>query len=98
MGEDSLLYTVLFYFRFLTSILMIETKAEDASKPSDFIAKSTVKSLLCFLHKKGIKALLLLCFYTFSSYTNLLYFDSLHFTVIQPLNVPTSAPASTSVG
>ena len=73
MGEDSLLYTVLFYFRFLTSILMIETKAEDASKPADFIAKSTVKSLLCFLHKKGIKALLLLCFYTFFLYKSSMF-------------------------
>ena len=51
-GEDSLLYTVLFYFRFLTSILMIETKAKDASKPADFIAKSTVKCLFCFHTKK----------------------------------------------
>ena len=30
--EDSFLYIVLIYFRFLTSILMIETKVEDASK------------------------------------------------------------------
>lgn len=75
---------------------MIETKAEDAL---GFIVKTTVKSLWCFQHKKGIKALLLLCFYTFSSYTNLLcFFDWLHFTVIHPLNVPTIAPASTSVG
>ena len=35
-GEDSLLYSVLIYFRFLTSILMIETKAEDTSKPYGF--------------------------------------------------------------
>ena len=73
MGEDSLLYTVLFYFRFLTSILMIETKAEDASKPADFIAKSTVQSLLCFPRKKGIKALLLLCFYTFFLYKSSMF-------------------------
>ena len=65
---------------------------------SGFVAKATEKSLLCFLHKKGIKALLLLRFYTFSSYTNLLYFDWLHFTEIHPLNVPTITPASTSVG
>ena len=35
-GEDSLLYTVLIYFRFLTSVFMIETKAEDASKSAGF--------------------------------------------------------------
>ena len=31
---------------------MIETKAEDASKPADLITKSTLKSLLYFLQKK----------------------------------------------
>ena len=51
-GENSELYSILIYFRFLTSILMIETKAEDASKPADFIAKSTVKCLFCFHSKK----------------------------------------------
>ena len=35
-GEVSLLYTVLIYFRFLTSVFMIETKAEDASKSAGF--------------------------------------------------------------
>ena len=68
-GEDSLLYSVFIYFRFLTSILMIEAKVVDSSKPlSGFVDKSTVQSLLYFLHKKGIKALLLLCFYTFFLY------------------------------
>ena len=35
-GENSELYSILIYFRFLTSILMIETKAKDASKSAGF--------------------------------------------------------------
>ena len=64
-GNDSQFYSVLIDFRFLTFVLMVGTKAEDAL---GFIVKTTVKSLWCFQHKKGIKALLLLCFYTFFLY------------------------------
>jgi len=49
---------------------MIETKAEDAL---GFVDKSTVQSLWCFQHKKGIKALLLLCFYTFFLYKSSMF-------------------------
>jgi len=53
-GEDSLLYSVFIYFRFLTSILMIEAKVVDASKPFRVSLINLLYKVYCIFYTKKV--------------------------------------------